>query len=116
MFGIVTWRNNGNLNDVLKESFKVVVFVLFSKVGLVGKEVIMRRLEKGSAKKIVVVVKASKEIPKIGCGLGKILGFAAAPAVLKPEHPKADNTRIVTSLILRRISQVTYQELVRCWL
>ncbi|GJU44786.1 hypothetical protein Tco_1202052 [Tanacetum coccineum] len=40
--------------------------------GLVSKEVNMRRSEKGSdvvADKIVVVVKASKEIPKIACGL-----------------------------------------------
>ncbi|GJW91264.1 hypothetical protein Tco_0168817 [Tanacetum coccineum] len=62
----------GNWNDVLNESFKVVVFVLFSKVGLVSKEVIMRRSEKGSddaAEKIVVAVKASKEIPKVACGL-----------------------------------------------
>ncbi|GJV07810.1 hypothetical protein Tco_1345466 [Tanacetum coccineum] len=68
----VTVRNKGNWNDVLNESFKVVVFVLFSKVGLVSKEVIMRRSEKGSndaAEKIVVAVKASKEIPKIACGL-----------------------------------------------
>nr|GEV29890.1 putative zinc finger, CCHC-type [Tanacetum cinerariifolium] len=46
------------------------------------------------------------------CSLPLNKGFAAVLAVLKPERLKADRAQIVTSLILRRISQVTYQELV----